>query len=121
MTRPAFARITGAALGSVPLDRTDTATCYKVVSTNYVAGLLGVVSQQTGGLLQVVPKAADCATVVDPTTNLIDADPVAADVQELKDWQALLKYVSGFPDTDGNQIPNIPDAYRMVQGRIVGQ
>jgi len=128
MSKPPFARVTGARMlvpstdvDSVPLDPTDTTTCYKVVSTNYVAGLLGVVKQQTGGVLQVVPKAADCATVIDPTTNFVDADPIAANVQELKDWQALLKYVSSFPDTDGNGVPNIPAAYGTVQGRIVGQ
>lgn len=125
MTRPPFNRVTGATLqtasGPTTLDRADTATCYKVVSTNFVAGLLGVVKQQTGGVLQVVPKAADCTTLVDPTMNLIDSDPVAADVQELKDWQALLTYVSKLPDSDGDGVANIPDAYGTVQGRIVAQ
>ncbi|MFL5308047.1 MAG: bifunctional metallophosphatase/5'-nucleotidase, partial [Polyangia bacterium] len=55
MTRPAFARITGGSVkttaGVKALDPTDTTTCYKVVSTNFVAGLLGVVSAQTGGVL----------------------------------------------------------------------
>ncbi len=125
MTKAPFARVTGASLvtaaGATPLNPADTTTCYKVVSTNFVAGLLGVVKQQTGGVLQVVPKAADCTTVIDPTTQFVDADPVTADVQELKDWQALLKYVAGFPDSDGNGLPNIPAAYGTVQGRIVGQ
>jgi 5'-nucleotidase/UDP-sugar diphosphatase len=124
MTKPPFARITSASLVTpsgtkVPLDPTDTATCYKVVSTNFVAGLLGVVKQQTGGLLQVVPKAADCATVIDPTTNFVDADPATAGTQELKDWQALLKYVTSFPDADGNGVADIPAAYGAPQGRIV--
>ena len=125
MTRPAFARITSASLttdaGAKPLDPTDTTTCYKVVSTNFVAGLLGVVSAQTGGVLSVVPKAADCTTVIDPTVNFVDADPTTATVEELKDWQALLKYVASFPDTDNDGLPNIPAAYAMPQMRIVGQ
>lgn len=125
MTRPAFARITSASYlaptGAVPLNPADTTTCYKVVSTNFVAGMLGVVKAETGGVLQVVPKAADCATVIDPTTNFVDADPTTPAVDELKDWQALLKYVSGFPDTNANGIPEIPAAYSVIQGRIVGQ
>jgi 5'-nucleotidase len=125
MTLPKFARITSVTLeapsGPVPLDPTDTTTCYKVVSTNFVAGLLGLVKTQTGGLLQVVPKAADCATVIDPTINFVDADPTTPAVDELKDWQALLKYVSTFPDVDQNGLPNIPAAYGAPQGRIVGQ
>ncbi len=124
MTKAPFARITGASLqtdsGPVPLDPTDTGTCYKVVSTNYVAGLLGLVQQQTLGLLQVVPKAADCKTVIDPTTNFID-DPSTPAVDEVKDWQALLAYVSQFQDVDGNGLPDIPTTYQAVQGRIVGQ
>ena len=125
MTRPAFARITSASYlaptGAVPLNPADTTTCYKVVSTNFVAGMLGVVKAETGGVLQVVPKAADCATVIDPTTNFVDADPTTPAVDELKDWQALLKYVSGFPDTNANGIPEIPAACSVIQGRIVGQ
>ncbi len=125
MSLPPFARITSATYeapsGPVPLDPADTATCYKVVSTNFVAGLLGVVKAETGGVLQVVPKAADCVTVIDPTINFVDADPTTATVEELKDWQALLKYVSTFPDIDQNGVPNIPAAYATVQGRIVGQ
>ncbi|MES1165598.1 MAG: 5'-nucleotidase C-terminal domain-containing protein, partial [Verrucomicrobiota bacterium] len=125
MTRPAFARITSATVtttdGVKVLDRTDTSTCYKVVSTNFVAGLLGVVKTQTGGVLDVVPKAADCTTVIDPTTNFVDRDPTTAPVEELKDWQALLKYVGSFPDPDGDGLPNIPAAYALPQMRIVGQ
>ncbi len=70
---------------------------------------------------EVVPKAADCTTVIDPTVNFVDADPTTAPVEELKDWQALLKYVSSFPDPDGDGLPNIPAAYAMPQMRIVGQ
>lgn len=129
MTLPAFHRVTGVNLVTpagvaTPLDPTDTTTCYKVVSTNFVAGLLGVVAQQTGGLLQVVPKAKDCATVIDPTTQFVDADPTTTTVvEELKDWQALLKYMTSpqFPDTDADGLPNIPAVYSAVQGRIVGQ
>jgi 5'-nucleotidase len=126
MTKPAFARVTGLSLttaaGAQPLDPTDTTTCYKVVTTNYVAGFLGLVASQTGGLLSVTAKEADCATpIADPTTRFVDADPATDGVQELKGWQALLQYVSGFPDTNGDTIPDVPAAYAATQGRIVAQ
>jgi 5'-nucleotidase len=125
MSKPAFARVTGVALttasGPQPLDLADTATCYKVVTTNYVAGFLGLVSSQTGGLLSVTAKDADCATPIDPTTRFVDADPATAGVQELKGWQALLEYVGGFPDTTGDLIPDVPAVYGATQGRIVAQ
>ena len=125
MTKGAFARVTGVALttasGSQPLDLTDTSTCYKVVTTNYVAGFLGFVSDQTGGLLSVTAKDADCSTKVDATTRFVDADPTTDGVQELKGWQALLEYVGGFSDTNGDSIPDVPAAYGATQGRIVAQ
>ena len=116
-SRPAFARVTDLSLvtptGTVTLDPADTATCYKVVTTNFVAGLLGAVSAKTGGMLQVVAKDADCATPFDPTIRFVDADPTTDGVQELKNWQALLGYVSGLGD--------VPAAYGAPQGRIVAR
>lgn len=105
--------------GEQELDPTDTTTCYKIVATNYVAGLLGVVEQFTGGLLSVTAKDSDCKTPIDPTTRFIDADPKTKGVQELKQWQALLGYVSALPDSDGDGVPNIPVAYGSPQGRYV--
>jgi 5'-nucleotidase len=102
----------------VVLDPTDTETCYKIVSTSYVAGLLGVVESVTGGLLSVTAKDADCKTLVDPTTRYVDADPGKKGTQELKQWQAVLGYVSMLPDSDGDGVPNIPAAYTAPQGRI---
>src|SRR6188768_1644950 len=124
-TKPLFGRITKVSLvtdeGEEELDPSDTHTCYKVVSTSYVAGLLGVVENFTQGLLAVRAKDKDCKTLVDPTTRYVDADPKVKGTQELKQWQALLGYVSAFPDTDNDDIPNIPDAYGSVQGRIVAK
>jgi 5'-nucleotidase len=123
MGKPAFGRVTSLSLVSgkalTPLDPSDTGTCYKVVSTNYVAGLLGLVGEATQGALAVVAKDSDCKTPVDPTTRFIDANPKTKAVEELKQWQALLGYVSGLPDTDGDGIPNVPAAYGAPQERIV--
>jgi 5'-nucleotidase len=125
LSKPLFGRVASVTLvngkDETPLDPTDTETCYNVVTTNYVAGLLGVVEQYTSGLLSVTAKDSDCKTRVDPTTRFIDADPKAKGVQELKQWQAVLSYVSGLPDTDGDSVPNIPVAYGSPQGRIVTQ
>ena len=124
MTKGVFGRVSSLKLSKggvdTALDLTDTTTCYKIVSTNYVAGLLGVVKSFTGGLLSVEAKDADCKTLIDPTTRFVDADPVMTGVQELKHWQALLKYVSSFPDTTtpADGIPDVPAAYGAVQGRI---
>jgi 5'-nucleotidase len=125
MSKPLFGRVARVTLvtddGEQELDPSDTTTCYKVISTSYVAGLLGVVERTTNGLLAVNAKDSDCETLVDPTTRYVDADPTAQGVQELKQWQALLKYVTAFPDTDGDDVPNIPASYGEPQGRIVAK
>jgi 2',3'-cyclic-nucleotide 2'-phosphodiesterase (5'-nucleotidase family) len=125
MSRPPFQRVSGLSLasgsGDQALDLTDTTTCYRVVTTNYVAGLLGLVSTFAGGLLSVDAKDADCATLVDPTTRFIDADPATEGVQELKHWQALYGFVSQLPDADSDGIPDIPSVYATPQGRILGR
>ena len=84
-----------------------------------MAGLLGAVQSLTQNLLEVTAKDSDCLTPVDPTTRFVDADPTTAGVQELKHWQAVLKYVTtALPKVNG--VPNIPAAYASPQGRIVG-
>lgn len=125
-TKPKFARVTN--LSKVNADQTETAltlddstTCLKVVTTNYVAGLLSLLKTLTGGILEVTAKNETCTAPIDPRSSdiFVDADPTTDGKQELKHWQALLKYMTAFPDTDANQIPNIPPAYTAAQNRIV--
>ena len=128
-TLPVFGRVT--ALSKVnadgspdtPLLLDDTTTCLKVVATNYVAGLLGVLKTLSGNVLEVVAKDSTCQMPIDPTVEAayVDADPATAGTQELKHWQALLKYMTSFPDTNADQIPDVPPAYGAVQGRIIKQ
>jgi 5'-nucleotidase/UDP-sugar diphosphatase len=119
MSKPLFGRVSSLKLGDQTLDLNDTATCYKVVTISYVAGLLGAVEGLTSKLLKVTAKDKDCATPVDPTTRFVDADPSKDGVQELKHWQAVLKYVSSFPDANGDGVPDVPAPYAAPQGRIV--
>jgi 5'-nucleotidase len=126
-TKPMFQRVSSLQLvpaSGTPqaIDVTDTSTCYKVVSTYYVAGLLGAVSASTSGALSVDAKESDCTTkVTDLSTHIVDAMPATAGTQELKQWQALTSYVSGLPDTDADGVPNVPAGYGALQGRIVTQ
>jgi 2',3'-cyclic-nucleotide 2'-phosphodiesterase (5'-nucleotidase family) len=80
-SQPPFQRVAGLTLvtesGEQPLDLNDTDTCYEIIATNYVAGLLGVVRSATGGLLSVEAKDADCTTLVDPTTRYLDTDALS--------------------------------------------
>jgi len=126
MTKPNLGRVAGLAIPAAtpggpdtPLDLTDTTKCFKIVSTNYVAGLLGVVKAFTQGLLEVTAKDKDCVTPIDATTRYVDASATMPNVQELKHWQAVLKYVSMLPDANADGIPDMPVAYGAPQGRII--
>ncbi len=123
LSQPPFQRVASITLsapgGEQLLDLTDTSTCYELVATNYVAGLLGLVRAATGGLLSVEAKEADCTTVVDPTVRYLDTDPLSPGIQELKNWQALLGFMSSFPAGSAAGVPQVPAEYGAIQGRIV--
>jgi len=126
LSKPLFGRVTSLAIANpggadTPLDPTDTTKCYKVVATNYVAGLLGLVKAFTTKALEVTAKDKDCVTPIDPTTRFVDADPTKTDVQELKQWQAVAKYVSMLPPATAGGLPVVPAAYATAQGRIVAK
>ena len=115
-----FQKVTAVKIGDMPLNFADKNTCYKLVTNLYVASLLGLVANATGGLLSVTPKQEDCATVItDLPSQIVDANPATPAVEQLKEWQALVTFASKFPDSDGNMIPNIPASYAMSSGRVV--
>ena len=72
-------------------------------------------------LLSIVPKDRQGAAIDDLSKALVDADPQAPGIQELKQWQGVIEYVRSFPDTNGNGLPDIPDTYQGQLGRIVEQ
>lgn len=91
-----------------------------MIATNYVAGLLGLVETFTQGVLSVAAKDKTCLASVDPKQNFVDKDPSTPDVDELKNWQAVLSYVSAF-GTDTSGLPVVPAAFGAVQGRITSK
>jgi len=126
-----FNRVTSLVLdGNRPVNFADTTTCYKVVTTYYVASLLGLVSQFTGGQLSVVPKTSRaCNTPLTDMTctsppsqrcglssRIVNANPLGT-FQELKQWGALVTYVSRFASLPSSG----PVQYSQTEGRIVRQ
>lgn len=100
----------------------DSNSCYNVVSSLAIAEELSRAKSYSFGILKIEPKLKDCSTkITDLKQRIVDAAPGQAGLQELKCWRALTSYVSGFPDTDADVIPNIPSSYATVQGRIVAK
>jgi len=103
----------------VELDLTDTETLHHVAVDSYVAGLMNILGGLTFDAVVIRPKLADGTVVEDTDTLFFDKDPTVDGVQEVKLWEAVRDYGRTFPDTTGDGIPDIPDAYLEPQGRIV--
>jgi 5'-nucleotidase / UDP-sugar diphosphatase len=113
--------------GNVIFDTTtkpipDTATCYRVVTTYYVASLLGLLQTATGGALSATPKQADCTTVYTSATlpqAIIDGCPICAGPtqHEIKQWKALVGFIAASPPV--MSVPTLPAGYATPKGRIV--
>jgi hypothetical protein len=115
-SKPPFQRVTSINVGSTAVNLADTTTCFKVTTTLYVANLLGLVAQVTGGAFSVRPKQQDCSTLITDLTTRIVRTGANATSPELKAWQALTGYVAAFPPDNG--VPTVPPPYMTPQGRI---
>jgi len=94
---------------------------YRVCVNAYAAKMLGFVRKASHGLIRFAPKNAGGNPVADWKAVRIDDAADKAGIQELKEWVALARYLSSFPDRNGNGIPDIPESYRAPEGRSTAQ
>lgn len=92
---------------------------YRICLSYYSAAMLNKISDQTFGLVSVVPKDRDGKPVYNVDNCIIDWDRSQSGIQELKQWQALAMYMQSFPDTNNDGIPDIPKTYSQPAGRYV--
>ena len=92
------------------IEVTSTTKCYKVVANYYIYMLMGLLKSM--GAPPIIPKKSDCKTAItDIKAHFVDADPTKAGIQELKPYQALMQYMTSFPDTDNDKISDVPSKY----------
>jgi 2',3'-cyclic-nucleotide 2'-phosphodiesterase (5'-nucleotidase family) len=91
---------------------------YRICMNFYTAQMVGFVRNASRGLLSITPRDREGRPVTDLKQGIIDADAIAPGIQEIKEWLALAAYMKGFPDVDGNGIPDIPARYRQPEGRF---
>jgi hypothetical protein len=87
------------------------------------------VGRFTYGTLDIVPKDRNGNPIVAKTTTgnpfdvllslRVDVDKNKPEIQELKEWVALMDYVRDFPDKNRDGLPDIPEKYRGKLSRIV--
>ncbi|MEN8246474.1 MAG: bifunctional UDP-sugar hydrolase/5'-nucleotidase [Thermodesulfobacteriota bacterium] len=102
------------------LDYSDAnGNLYKAVTNIYNATFLKVIGGFTSGILTIVPKDKSGNPIEDLTEARVDGDAQRPGIQEIKDWTALVDYVRAFADGTGNNIPDIPEKYRSLEGRQI--
>lgn len=123
--RVIFDRVTGMEIGNeevgyAPLDYSrSNKKLYRVAANIYNATFLKLVGRFTYSMLDIVPKDRNGNAIEKLSAALVDGDKSLPGIQELKEWQGLVKYVRSFPDSDGNGIPDVPEKYKGKLGRIV--
>ncbi|MCF0133623.1 MAG: 5'-nucleotidase C-terminal domain-containing protein [Blautia sp.] len=88
---------------------------YHVVTDLYTGQMLGVATSISYGILTVVPKDARGNAY----GNIEEAIIHDADGKEVKAWDAIVRYMKSFADTNGNGIGDVPSWYGESQQRKV--
>jgi 5'-nucleotidase len=133
--RVIFDRVTDIWIGSEdegyqPLDYSESnKSLYRIATNIYNATFLGYVGRFTYGTLDIVPKDRNGNPIITKTPKgnpfdvllslRVDVDKNKPEIQELKEWVALMDYVRDFPDKNRDGFPDIPEKYRGKLGRIV--
>lgn len=93
---------------------------YRVAANLYNATMMTLVEDFTKGILAIVPKDKQGKPLAGLSEAVVDASPELG-LQETKQWVALIRYLQNLPDTDNNQIANIPDSYNNLSSRTIAQ
>ncbi len=121
--RMIFDRVTGIWLGDrnrgyEPLDYSGSnRKLYRVAANIYNATFLKIIGGFTFNMLNIIPRDAAGNPIEDLTGSIVYMDTEKK--KPLKEWVGLIEYMKTFPDTDGNGIPDVPEHYRTIEGRIV--
>ena len=73
--------------------------------------MLAYVNSKSFGILSITPKDETGTEVTDYNSRII----YTQDGRELKEWQAIVSYLSSFEKQDG--VSTIPEVYAAPQGR----
>ncbi len=92
---------------------------YRVAANIYEATFLQVIGDFTYNILNIVPKDRHGNPIDSLVDFRVDARPDREGIQELKEWVAVMEYISHLDDVTGDGLADIPEKYRHPEGRIV--
>ena len=93
---------------------------YRVAANFYNATMMTLVESFTKGILTIVPKDKQGQPLAGLSEAIIDASTEQG-LQETKQWVALIRYLQNLPDTDNNQIADVPESYKNLAPRTIAQ
>ncbi len=85
---------------------------YSITADSYVLGFVSIIKKLSKHLIVITLKNERGEPIRSVDDAMIDADPDAPGIQELKEWMALVWFLQQQPDVNGNGIGDIPDYYR---------
>ncbi len=104
----------------IPLDYSKSnRELYRVASNIYESAFLKMIGSFTYNILEIIPKDREGNPMERLADFRIDADKSKPEVQELKEWVAIMDYLRSFEDRTGDGLPDIPERYREPEGRII--
>jgi len=120
-SRPAFQRIRSAEIvdGEGKAEPVVKDKLYRVCMSSYLVKMLGYVRAMSKGIINIMPKDSAGNVISDPRRLIVDANPGKPGNHEIKEWTALAEYLASFPVPEKEQLPVIPDRYKLPQGRAV--
>ena len=96
----------------------DSEELYSVAATSYVANFAWTIENLSKGVVSITPRDKQGVPITSVKGAVIDADPSLEGTQELKEWQALLTYVTTLPDINQDGLPDIEAAPGLDEERI---
>ena len=99
--------------GFIPVDFSKrNKQLYSITADSYVLGFVSIIKKLSKHLIVITLKNELGEPIRSVDDAMIDANPDAPGIQEVKEWMALVWFLQQQPDSNGNGIGDIPDYYR---------
>jgi 2',3'-cyclic-nucleotide 2'-phosphodiesterase (5'-nucleotidase family) len=91
---------------------------YRICMSSFFAKMMSLLQDRTHGLLPITLRDRNGDAIDDLSRFIVQCRIDSCHTSQVKEWNALAKYLRSFPDTDADGIPDIPGRYAKPDGRI---